>query len=384
MRKVSSFTFFAYVLMCAQLLMVGNAHANPLFTVKGVEVDVTAKSALKAQEQAFGEAQVKAFSVLAERMLSESEFQNFKAPDLEIISTLVRDFEITEEKRSSVRYIATYTFRFQDEAVRQYFSGSGIEFTDVASRLLLVLPFYQTNNGLTLWSPFNVWMQAWNRTNALDGLVPIAVPMGDLQDVQDISDEEALSYDDEKLNDLLARYSAAEAVLLIAAPDEALSLVNSDEDLASGSLTVNIYRTDREGPEYVHRVVVAAKASETRADLFDRGVDEVQKFLRKDWKARTVVDVNQYNTLEVKVVYENFRQWAITQAALEDVYGINEIELKSVSPREAHLELLFQGSERRLRLALKQANFTLTEPEIETYNVNNYYYNQQPSVIYQL
>lgn len=360
------------------------AQANPLFTVKGVEVDVTAQSALQAQNQAFEKAQIDAFSVLAERMLSEREIDEFQVPELDIISTLVKDFEITAEKRSSVRYVATYTFRFEDKAVRQYFSGSGIEFTDVASKALLVLPFYQNNNNLSIWSPYNVWMQAWNRISGVDGLVPIAVPIGDLDDVRDISDDEALSYDDDKLRNLLKRYGAAEAVLLIAVPDVALSLVGGDEDAATGSLSVNIYRTDRSGPEYVERVLVSANAGETREAMFDRGVSEVQKFLRKDWKARTVVEVNQYNTLRVRVMYDNFQQWAITQKALDNVYGISKIVLKSLSPKEAQIDLVFQGSERRLRLALGQASFTLSEPQIETFNVNSYYQNQAPDVMYEL
>ena len=160
-------------------------------------------------------------------------------------------------------------------------------------------------------------------------------------------------------------------------------MIGADDEAATGTLGVNIYRTDRSGPEFVQRVSVSANLGETRQELFDRGVLEVQKFLRQDWKARTIANAAQYNSLHVRVPYEDFRQWAMTQRALESVLGINDIVLESVSPKEARLELKFQGTEERIRLALRQADFTLSEPMVETFSVNNFY-DTSPGIIYEL
>ena len=92
---------------------------NPVFTVEGVQVDVTASNALEAKSKAFEQAQADAFEIMAGRMLPEAQAQQFQMPELSTISLFIQDFEVTKEQLSSVRYLGTYTFRFKDEAVRR-------------------------------------------------------------------------------------------------------------------------------------------------------------------------------------------------------------------------------------------------------------------------
>ncbi|MEC8664523.1 MAG: hypothetical protein VXY16_03530, partial [Pseudomonadota bacterium] len=114
--------FILLVSLCIMTVMSATAHAqvDSLFTVQDVKVDVTSENAAKAREEAFGKAQMKAFEILVERLASSGEAANITPPDYITVSSLVRDFEITNEQLSSVRYIGTYTFRFKKEAVRQY------------------------------------------------------------------------------------------------------------------------------------------------------------------------------------------------------------------------------------------------------------------------
>jgi len=354
---------------CFCLLTAFESHAaSPLFTVRDVKVDVTSENSIRAREHAFAKAQSDAFAVLAERMMSEGGAQNFTMPDTSTISSLIQDFEVTEEKLSSVRYIGTYIFRFKDKDVRRYFSAQGLRFTDVSSRPVLILPFYQRANQMILWSPYNDWMLAWNRAENLQGLVPLVVPIGDLMDVSDISDDQALTYDEKKLERMLGRYQAGEAALVFAIPDDHLSLVTGDQDQASGTLAVQIYRTDRAGPEAVQSFTVSAKGGETKQALFDRATKQVHRSLQKNWKDKTIVSAGHGNRLQVRVHFSSLEEWARTQRAMERVYGVNEVVLKSLSSKEAHVDLVFQGTERRLRLALAQADMTLTEPRINAAN----------------
>lgn len=335
------------------LFFAGSAWAaNPLFTVSDVTVDVTAENAIEAREQAFAQAQVQAFKVLAQRMMSEGAAETLTPPDTTVISSLIQDFEVTEEKLSSTRYIGTYTFRFRDSEVKNYFGQQGVAYTDVTSRPVLVLPFYQMGGDTVLWSPRNEWLQAWNRARGLQGIVPLVVPIGDLMDVEDIGDSEALTYDDTKLARLLSRYNAGEAALLIAMP-------------AGEGLSVQIYRTDRAGPEAVQGVNIDALPGETREQMFDRATRMVHEALQRNWKERTVASPQSTGRMQVRVLFSSLEQWAETQRALERVYGINEIILQSLSPNGARVDLLYQGDERRLRLALEQADITLNEPYLD-------------------
>ena len=359
----SRIVFYA-LFACFCLYLPFEAQADSaIFTISDVKVDVTAENSALAREQAFAKAQSDAFSKLASRMMLEGEIDNFTLPDTQTISTLIKDFEVTQEQLSSVRYVGTYTFRFNDKGVRNFFSGRGVKYTDVGSRPVLALPFYERDEGTVLWSHKNEWMRAWSRAGNLGGLVPIVVPIGDLMDVSDINDDQALSYDKEKLQSLLRRYDAGEAVILFAVPDHSL-LMASDQDVAVGSLVVQIYRTDRAGPEEVQNITVDAKNGETKQALFVRATKKTHKALQKNWKEKTIVNPTSGNRLSVRVHYAGLEQWAATQAALARVYGVSEVDLQSLSPKEARVDLLFQGSESRLRLALAQADMTLSSPRI--------------------
>ncbi|MCK5285014.1 MAG: DUF2066 domain-containing protein [Alphaproteobacteria bacterium] len=363
-----------WALFICFLFIATNVKAqNALFTVDGIDVDVTANSALTARDTAFIEAQKKAFDVLAQRMLSENELRKFELPEIFVISALIKDYEVTKEKFSSVRYMGTYGFRFKDKAVRRYFSGRGVQYTDVSSRPVLILPYYQFGEHVVLWSPYNSWMQAWNRYNDLGGLVPVVVPLGDIQDVRDIGDEQSLTYDEMRLHSMLGRYDTGEAVIVVAVPDKNLSLVYKDSDPASGALTVYIYRTDRAHLEYVTQIIETARSGQTKADLLNKAVKRVYKTLQKDWKKKTVVSASQSNKLIANISFKTLSQWVKTREVLEIVHGINEISIKSISPKRAQIEIMFQGTEDRLRLALQQSNVTLSEPRfaMTTGLVNN-------------
>ena len=140
-------------LLCAAPF--GSTKANSLYTVEDIKVDVSDENAIKAREKAFEEAQVKAFKELTSRMLSEDEALNYETPPVSSISMLVKDYEVSDEKLSSKRYIGTYKFRFQERGVRRFFAKQGTQYTDVVSKPVLVLPLLETGQGTVVWSPQN-------------------------------------------------------------------------------------------------------------------------------------------------------------------------------------------------------------------------------------
>ena len=323
------------------------------FTVAGVEVDVTAKNAVEAREQAFAEAQIKAFTQLADRLMPEDQRAAFVAPDAGDISTMINDFEVTQERLSAVRYVGTYTFRFNADYVRQYFNVQGVSYTEISSKPVLVLPFYQLGARNILWRETNPWLQAWYRLKDTHGLVPVAVPLGDIRDVASIGDNEALSYQPAGLADMLDRYGANEAIILIATPSNG----GASDDVG---LDILMYRTDRSQPEYVTTLKIAASEQGVDA-MYDQAVVQVRAALQREWKAQTAVSVTQTdnNVVSVRVPFQTMQQWVETRQALNRVQGVAEMRVRSVTPREARVELVFHGGEDRLRLALSQADLVL-------------------------
>ncbi len=327
--------------------------ANSLFTVENVAVDVTAANAIEARQQAFEEAQLMAFGELTKRMLSAPQLSDYANLPVQTISSLVQDYEVKDEKLSAKRYIGTYTFRFRDTAVKRYFSQSGQQYTDVPSRPTLILPFLETANGTELWDN-NPWMTAWaSNPNLASGLVPLVVPLGDVSDVSDIGEDEALNYSPRNLRTMVNRYAASEAVIAIARPE-------------GTGLNIQLYRTDRARPEYVHQIMARAVPNQSEAQLYASAVAKVKDALRQDWKQKTVVDTTQASsTIQAHVSFSSLQEWAGFQRSLSRTPSVKNVSLKALSPRDAYIAIEYEGSLDRLRLALQQSDLVLEAPRVQ-------------------
>ncbi len=361
---IFSFKALRTVLLLAIVLtgfffLIPSVLADDVFTVSAVKVDVTAENAVAARERAFAQAQSAAFSALAVKLLGDADAATYTVPDPQVISLMIKDFEITDERLSAVQYIGTYTFRFDGDAVRNHFKVRGVHYTDVESKPVLILPFYQRGSRMVLWQDDNPWLQAWSSQAEPPGqLVPVIVPLGDIRDVGDIGDNESLTYQRDRLQSILNRYGAGEAIILIAAPGQ-------DAGGVPSNLGILMYRTDRSGPEYVRTLKILPDAGMNSAGLYEKAEKEVRAAIQKDWKTQTVIDpVLDRGEMTVMVRYSTMQQWVETRQAMRRVPAISDMRVTSVTPREARVELQFVGDESRLRLALEQADMILNPSQI--------------------
>lgn len=371
--------FIIGIAVLGMIFCAPSVFASALYAVNGVNVDVTADNALAAREKAFEAAQVKAFDALAKKMVAEEQIQSVKKPSLKLIARMIQDFEVTNEKLSDVRYVGTYNFRFNEANVKQYFNigsssannAGGTTYTSVGSRPVLILPFFQGARDTWLWASQNFWRQAWSRQGNLRGAVPLRIPVGDLDDIQDIKDRDLFDYDQGRLDNMLGRYGAREAILVVGSADTDFLSVANGGDIARGKFTAHIYRTDRRGPEYVSNVVVEARAPETRSQMMRRAVKKVHGALQQDWKTKTATAPSAaQNTLSAVTQFTSLREWARLQKTLESLAGVDAVNVKSLSPAQAQIEIVYRGSEERLRIVLEQARLSLNAGQGALYTLS--------------
>lgn len=352
---------FYAVFFMTLIMPLGVRAQEGLFTITDITVDVTAENAIKAREKAFEQAQTEAFKALAARVMPEADAATYTPPPVSQISGMIADFEVTKEQLSSTRYVGTYTFRFNDADVKSHFGTQNVTYSDVASRPVLILPFMSKGGRNHLWSPFNLWMKAWNGAKDLDkGLVPLVLPLGDLEDVADISDNEALEYDATKLARLTKRYETGEAVMVIAKPDASLSVAEKLEDPAQGTLQIQLYRTDRAMPEFTKELSITAGTGETMGVFLNKAVNSVKTALQQDWKAKTATKTSETMHVNARVPFSSLGQWTNTKRALDRVYGLENLKVTTITPQGARIGFSFRGDESRLKTSMGQAGLVLT------------------------
>ncbi|MBK6896797.1 MAG: DUF2066 domain-containing protein [Alphaproteobacteria bacterium] len=358
----------------------GQAHAaETSLTVENVSVDVTAENSVAARDKAFEEAQLKAFKMLADRLVSEGKISGYRTPDPITIGSMVKDFEVTNEKLSAVRYVGTYTFRFREAAVKKYFSLSNLDVAGATpttsspentetktAQPLLVLPFYRVGQSLKVWQEGNLWLQAWGRDLKADAR-PVEIPIGDLMDVADIGETEGVSFSPNGLARMQKRYGAGDAAIIVAAADDRLAAIKGDSSPASGVLTLTFYRTDRRRAEAVYELALTPNAGESRAQFFARAVSSAYGVLNGNWKAKTIKAAGGPSRMYVvHIPIKSIAQWVKVQQALRGTSGVSQMSVLSLKPREAFVRFSFGGDAAALREALANSGMTLGEPYTST------------------
>lgn len=334
------------------------------FTVEGVIADATAKSAVAAREKAFEQAQIDAFTLLAERLLPPSQFEQFTPPPAQTIGTMVNDFEVTDEKRSAVRYIGTYTFRFRENVVRRFLGASNIAYTASPSRPVLILPWYQSAPGRTaLWEADNPWLAAWHSAQTMPSggaaqLVPVSIPLGDLEDMRDLPGVEPLSYNPAQLSAMLARYHADRAVIAVAAP------VSGAFGGEVSEINVTLYNAATPQPSLMTTITIGQNRARPNETLYQAAARIVRETLAGTWKEQNALHPAVASLdIEARVRFSAMQDWIGAQQNLRRIQGMRDISLISLRPGEALIKIAYGGSETQLSTALRQAGMALVAPD---------------------
>jgi len=114
------------LLLAFAVALVGTARAETFLTVSDVPVDVTAKDAAAARDQAIAVAQSKAWDKLVKEIVTDPAQQARLHPSQQDIESFVLDFGVENERVSTVRYIGLYDVRFRESRVRKYLADSGV------------------------------------------------------------------------------------------------------------------------------------------------------------------------------------------------------------------------------------------------------------------
>ena len=358
-----------YTLICC-LLLSAPTMAAPV-TIDDIEVDVSAKNAVEAREKAFQEAQIKGYTKLAEKMLTEEELESFETPDIKTVSRYVMDFEVTDERLSATRYSGTYRIRYDNSGFKRkpkQAEQNNSQSSNTANTVgnILVIPFFEDAGYPMLWRT-NPFLQAWMRAKEAGRAAPAVVPRGDMQDISAIKDHEALQYNPQSLLALKQRYRTPYAAILLARPE----LMPDGRQ----NLSISIYQTKSYGPELAQQISVRSEAGETSKSFYDRSVNEVKNVFTQKWKRKTAVPAQQppqaslqqpltgpVNNLIAQVGFSNMKQWLNTKAAIERANGVRGVTVKSLSSRGATLGIAYQGGVENLRASLRDNGVGMNDP----------------------
>jgi hypothetical protein len=336
----------ALLLLFAGLLATrpAAAAAHDAFSIRGVEVDVTAANVTAAKELALVEAQRVAFRRLLDRLTVATDTGRLPNADA---TQYVRDFAIEHERSSTVRYIASLTVRFNAAAVRKLLREAGVHYAEARPRAVVVVPVFKGKDGrLVLWDDPNPWRAAWY-AQGTGGLVPMLVPQGDVIDTTSISAEQAMAFDPVRIEAVVQRYRTPD--VLVAAAAISPSGNEIDVSIKSTPGVPRLY--DAKSFELAEGAAPDAVLRQAAAEL-TAAIDSA-------YKQGNLLQFDRAATISTLVPLSGLEEWLAVRQRLSHVTQVRRFEVVSLSRQEAALVLHIVGDQEQVRTALAGAGLAL-------------------------
>jgi len=333
------------------------------YTVRGVEVDVTAGSAAEARDRAFQEGQRLALERLVEQLVGPGSGINVAGLPPAEIDRMVQSFQVQEERTSPGRYRATLTYVFRPDAVRALVGdaappptagppaalpgteGPGTEGPAGAAAPVVVLPVLRTGDAVRLWDSPNPWHGAWLDWEG-DDAARVVVPFGDVGDVVAIDARRAMAGDRAALDAIAANYQADDVLGALAEP--------SDSGLV---VSTRLYGAIPLGGAASFTVPMAGGDGQAYAEAVQRVVDQLAAAVPA--APEETVPTGPQQQVLVLVPLTSQRDWFQTRSRLRRVPAVVGTNVISLSAREAVLELGYRGTQEELRDALAREGLAL-------------------------
>lgn len=327
-------TLLALLLLAAALpLRAAGPVETSVFAVQGVAVDVTDTDATTAKNKALIEVQVKAFRTLAERIGSPEIVAAVEAMEEKDILPYLRSLSIEQESISPGRYQGKLTVRFLSAKVKSFYSGFGVRVVSEQGPTFLVLPIWKSATGPQLWED-NPWRRAWVNLRAEQSLVPVIVPLGDLDDSEIITAQDVMAEDELKIEAIRRRYDVSAVLVAFAEPAEGGGVhatLNGNTPL--GRITFDKTYTAEE---------TSIEASADLATKRFHGV-MVDKYRSNSAKADAKNNPNKRQSLAVAVPFARPSEWSRLRSRILATPGVVGLDVSSLGGDGAVVKLVVTG-----------------------------------------
>lgn len=321
------------------------------FLVRNVPVDVMAGSVTEARERGLTQGRVAAFRRLVERMSLRENWAAIASPDANKIIDMVLEFSVANERSSAVRYLADLTVRFDPVSIRTFLRAQNIPFAETPSRPMIVLPLFQerTGSAAELWQDGNTWRDAWSAILPHDGLVPVTLPLGDLQDIAMVSVDQALAKDREAVMNLAAKYGAAGALIARAT-------------LAGDSLNVTMTEIRPLGDVFDVQInsTVSGADDKARADSFKAVAIDAMRPIEDHWKQRNTLRFGAGGKISALIPVNSLQEWLGIKSRLARVPVVEKVDLDAISKALVQVTVTYAGDETQLQFAMRQIDLDLS------------------------
>ena len=338
--------------------LAGGPVETSVFAVQGVDADVTSTDAAAARNQALMDVQVKAFFVLTGRLGSPQLAQELAAKlKPEDIAPYLKSLSIEQETSAPGRYIGKFTVRFLPSKMQKFLAGYGINVPAEQAKPVVVLPVWRGADANQMWED-NPWRKAWLDLHGEQGLVPIIIPLGDIEDTETLTVEDALHNDPIKIEAIRRRYDAPSIVVAQAEPVEGGIHVYIEGDTLLGKLNFNkIYKSADGALE----PAAAAAVQKFQVVLHEAYKQAAARQAAAAAAAEAEKDPNTAHSVSVSVPFSSPTEWNRIRSRILATPNVTAVDVSTLSVEGAVIRLVYTNSMPKLQGNMQRIGLNLSQ-----------------------
>ena len=351
----------AVVLLVALLVavpgaLITRAHAfeqcpAPQFGVEAIAIDRSESTAEEAQSLGIQQAARIGFQRVLLRLLRDnaaaSAFIEGHEPD-----QFVDFYHIAKENSLEGRYIAELDYCFQAQRLRAALRAADLQWAELISPRILVLPVWLAPDGARAWQADNAWLAGWRDAVAkADGLVDFTLLAPTIINERSLRAEDIVAADPATFR-RAATVAGAEQIMLVIAQ---LDYVGSKQVLTvDGTLF-----TDK-----AEELTVLAKMVDRPVfDNLDLQLDYARMHilgeLETGWHRANIIQGGEVREITVEVPVASLRDWAARLDAFASLAVIDSYVVRQLDMRGGLVTLNMVGSDAAISNALATRNLRL-------------------------
>ncbi len=354
--------FTASWLLSAWLFLVGALPAaafdqcpQPQFGVSGISIDKTANSAAEAQTSGITEAAGIGFRRVLDRLLrSDIAVEAFIAGSS--IDQFVDFYHISEENSLEGRYIAVLDYCFDAPQLRAAFREAGLQWAELKSPRILVLPVWLAPDGARAWQADNEWLAGWRDVvETADGLVDFTLLKPTILNERSLRAEDIVTADPATLQ-RAATVAGAEQIMLVTA--------RLDYDGSQPVLAVDgeLFTAGAEALTVLARMVDRPVFNNLSAQL-DFARKQILSELETGWHRANIIEGGETREITVSVPVSGLQDWVSRLEAFRSLAVIDKVVIRKLDMTGGLVSLSFVGNDAAIANALAARNLRLVQRE---------------------
>jgi hypothetical protein len=336
-------------------LAANNRCNEPIFGVAGVRIDQRAENASKARDMGIRNAAERAFAIILDRLLptADGQAQFMAAHDLDDFSDFTH---IVEENNLEQRYIATLDFCFDAARLRHAMIAAGLQWSELQSPPILVVPVWKGPDGARAWYRDNKWLAGWwDAVASYSGLLSLRQLDRNLINERQFRGEDLADANPVKL---------AAAASLVKAEQIMVVMAALDYDGSKPVITITARLFDKNG-QLLTDILYSDQMILTNLD--QDGLDAMRrKIVAKmdsSWHMANLIDGAVADYLTVFMPVSSVKDWAMRLTALNEVAVVQSYDILSLDTKGGQVVLRLVGSREALGNALAAHKLELVDDD---------------------